>query len=455
MKQSIPNKVHFIGIGGISMSALALVLMERGHPVSGSDVRHSPIIDKLVNQGARFFLGQKAENITAAQPELVVYTAAIRKDNPELVSARQNGIPVIDRATLLGMLSAEYPRSIAVAGTHGKTTTTAMLALSLLHVGADPTALVGGELDAIGGNVRIGRSGVFVTEACEYVESFLKLHPYIGIVLNVDKDHLDYFRDLDHIVCAFKRFAARIDSNGALVVCSDSPYTTELSQAAKARTITFGMQTDADWQASNVRVDQNMTHFDLRYHGELVSEVKLKVPGTHNILNALACIATCAALGLELQSVISALESFSGTHRRFEIKGRANGALVVDDYAHHPREIKATLNAARSLGPKRLHVVFQPHTYSRTKTLLNDFASSFAEADQVIIVPIYAAREQNTYGITSQDLAAAASQYHPNVHYAANFEQAAELVLQAIQPGDVVITMGAGNVDQVAELLLR
>ncbi|MBT9135581.1 MAG: UDP-N-acetylmuramate--L-alanine ligase [Firmicutes bacterium] len=448
-----PQHIHFIGVDGISMSALALIMQERGIHISGSDLKESPLTARLSAKGATIYLGHAPEQVNGA--DLVVYTAAIRPDNPEMEQARNLGLPIMSRAEFLGKLMGEARVGIAVSGSHGKTTTTALLGLMLDEAGLDPTVLIGGELDALGGNVRIGQSDYFVAEACEYVETFLALKPQLGIVLNIDADHLDYFRDLSHVVAAFRRFAGIIPKEGLLIACHDDINVRSILPAAKCQVITYGLTPGADWRAGNINTKSTGgSTFDVYLRSEHVARAELKVNGRHNIQNALACLAVGNHLGLPMAAMLRTLASFAGTHRRFELKGHYHGATVIDDYAHHPTEITATLSAARDVAKGRIITVFQPHTYSRTQALLADFAKALASADAVIIVPIYAAREKNTYGITAKDLAEKISALNQDVRHIDSLAEATNYLKTRLGPGDTLITMGAGDVHKVGEDLL-
>lgn len=449
-------KIHFIGIGGISMSALATLMLARGHQVSGSDIRTSSITDKLVANGIHFFDTQTAENIALIQPDKIIYTAAINESNPELKAARASGKPVLVRADLLGQLTEEYTRSIAVAGTHGKTTTTAMLTLALQHCQTDPTALVGGELNDINGNLRLGKSDVFLTEACEYQETFLRLRPYIGIILNIDKDHMDYFRDFEHITQAFSKFSQKVSKNGSLIIYGDDALWQDITLGLHTPVYTFGLDHRNDWYADRITFTQTGSQFTVFYHNNEMVTMNLQVLGKHNINNALAALAACHALGLNIRQAAQAISTFKGTHRRFEYRGIMHGAHLIDDYAHHPKEIATTLQAAQqSYQPKRIIVVFQPHTYSRTKALLNEFAQCFALVDELIVTKTYAAREEYDAQGDSLTLVAAIKRYHPQVNFISTYHDAAQTVSQMLQEGDLVLTMGAGPVNCVIDLILE
>jgi UDP-N-acetylmuramate--alanine ligase len=449
-------KIHFIGIDGISMSAIAKIMQEQGHQISGSDLKKSSLTERLIEKGALFFDSQIAKNIEQVDPDIVVYTAAINKQNPELVAAINSRATVYERSKYLGKMSKGYKNSIAIAGSHGKTTTTAMITSVLIKSGVDPTALVGGELADIQGNVRIGQSDVFVTEACEYVESFLSIYPYIGVILNIDLDHLDFFKDINHIISSFSKFSQNIPTDGFLVINSDDEYAWSIIESNKSNTVTFGIDEKANWQAKNCSFYAGGSKSDIYYNGEYIDTLKLIVPGKHNIYNALSVIACCHSLNIDLKKPFEALASFVGTHRRFEKRGAYKGAFLIDDYAHHPKEIKATISAARdSHSPKKLTVIYQPHTYTRTKNLLEDFSKAFSGADRVIITPTYAAREPYDETADSKILTSSILKFQDDVHYVDSYEEAADLIDQSIIPGELIVTMGAGPVDGVIDILLN
>ena len=448
-----PRHIHFIGIDGISMSALAAIMLRRGWVVSGSDLKQSSLTKKLVKEGATFYLGHASGNVNGV--DLVVYTAAVRPDNPELSHARERGIKVLSRAEFLGTLMSESTYGLAISGSHGKTTTTALIGVMLEEAEFNPTVLVGGELDALGGNVKVGGKDYFVAEACEYVETFLALRPYLSVILNIDADHLDYFGDLEHIVAAFRRFAELIPEHGYLVACSDDANVREILPGLKCNVLTYGLTQGCNWWATNIEMrPEGGSLFDVYFDNELLGRVRLKLNGRHNILNTLSALAVGRILGIPFASMCRTFETFNGTHRRFELKGRYNGAAIIDDYAHHPTEIRATLSAARDVSPRRLIVAFQPHTYTRTKTLLSEFAASFADADEVIITDIYAARERDSLGISSEDLVRQIRYSHSNVKYLGRLEDAAAYLSGELRPGDMLITMGAGDIHRVGESLL-
>lgn len=448
-----PRHIHFIGIDGISMSALAAIMLKRGWTVSGSDLKQSALTKRLVKEGATFYLNHAPENVNGA--DVVVYTAAVKPDNPELVRARELNIEVLSRAEFLGTLMGESKYGIAISGSHGKTTTTALAGVMIEQAGLNPTVLVGGELDALGGNVKVGGSDYFVAEACEYVETFLALRPYIGVVLNIDADHLDYFGDLEHVISAFRRFAKLIPREGHLIACNDDANVREILAGLDCNIVTYGLTQGASWWATNIEMrPEGGSLFDVYYNDELLGRAHLKINGRHNISNSLACLAIGEIIGVPFTTMSETLRSFEGTHRRFEYKGRFNGATIVDDYAHHPTEIRATLAAAQAISQRRLVVAFQPHTYTRTKSLLNEFAEAFSDADEVIVTDIYAAREKDTFGISSRDLVNKMADRHPNARHIASLEDTAAYLSKHLKPGDLLITMGAGDIHRVGESLL-
>ena len=449
-----PVHVHFIGIGGISMSSLAEILMTNGFPVSGSDARASSLTCHLEKKGARVTIGQRAANITD-DIGLVVYTAAIDSDNPELTAAREKNIPILTRAELLGQIMRNYPIPVAVAGTHGKTTTTSMASLTLIEAGMDPTVSVGGLLPEIGGNLRIGRSGTFITEACEYTNSFLSFFPKIAIILNVDADHLDFFKDIEDIRNSFHRFAQLLPADGTLIINNDTPKVHTVTEGLPCKVVTFSLSGNGDYTAGEIVWDQEgCAIFEAYCKDAAVGRFTLRVPGLHNVANALAVIAMGFCLGLDAATIQRGFDRFGGTKRRFEHKGVVGGVNVIDDYAHHPTEIRATLTTARNFPHKTTWCVFQPHTYTRTKALLDDFAKALALADQVVLADIYAAREKNTVGISSLDLQEKILAQNIPCHYFPTFDEIENFLLENCGPGDLVITMGAGDVVKIGENLL-
>lgn len=450
-----PIHVHFMGIGGISMSGLSEILLSEGFTVTGSDSRESELTDFLESKGIKIFYGQKAENIIPGI-QLVVYTAAIHQDNPEFVEAKAQGIPMLSRAELLGQIMDNYEKSIAVAGTHGKTTTTSMISQILLEAKADPTISVGGMLQAINGNLRIGDSEVFISEACEYTNSFLNFRPRYSVILNVEAEHLDFFKDLDDIRHSFRRFASNTLEDGATIINGEVENYEELVNGLPQKVITYGLNDQYDYYASDISYDDKAcAHYTVMHAGQKLFDVKLNVPGAHNVSNSLAAVALMLELNIAEEAIISGLYKFGGADRRFQYKGQFNGVTVIDDYAHHPTEIRATLTAAANYPHKRLVLVFQPHTYSRTKAFLNDFADVLSMADVVVLADIYAAREQNTYGISSQDILNLLKQKGCEAYYFPSFDEIQKFLLENCINGDLLITMGAGNVVEIGESLLN
>lgn len=450
------KKIHCIGIGGIGLSAIAEILLSRGYEVSGSDMKESAETVRLASKGARVFIGHRAEN--ADEADLLVFSAAVGHDNPEMKRAEERGIPILSRAQMLGLLMQEYENSIAVSGTHGKTTTTSMVSLILDRAKLEPTILVGGNLAEIGGNVKVGHSRYFITEACEYMDSFLSLKPKIEIILNIDSDHLDYFKDIDHIVSSFDKFAHLVPGSGTIIAYDANPFVNQVIRDLD-NVVTFGLSENCDYYAANIQFnEEGMPAFDVCHDGQLLSRVQLAVPGEHNILNALAAFTCACALGVEPQLTKETLERYHGTQRRFDIVGTtAKGVKIVDDYAHHPTEIKATLSASENVPHNKLWCIFQPHTYTRTIALFDEFAEAFEKADKLILAEIYAAREKNIYKISSAQLAEKIKETHPHkeVLFMEDFAAIADYVDDQAQRGDMVITMGAGDIYKVGEMLLE
>ena len=450
-----PIHVHMIGIGGISMSGLAEILLQRHFKVSGSDMQRSKLTDHLKANGASIMIGQKADNISD-DIDLVVYTAAIHEDNPEFAEVKRRGIPLMSRAELLGQIMANFSRSIAVAGTHGKTTTTSMLTHILLQAGTDPTISIGGMLDRIKGNIRVGGSDVFLTEACEYTNSFLSLHPLFSIILNVEEDHLDFFKDLDDIKHSFRTFASQTAEDGLIIINGDMDCTDEILEGIQRRHVCFGLNPENDYSASELSFDETgNASYRLLVHGQDQGEISLCVKGRHNIMNSLAAIACSQAIGLSLETIKEGLLSFGGTHRRFEFKGSLGNVAIVDDYAHHPTETEATLTAAADYPHGDLWVVFQPHTYTRTKAFLHAFARVLTMADHVVIAEIYAAREPDTGLVSSAELADLIREAGTDVYYIKTFREIEDFLRDRLKGRDLLITMGAGNVVEVGEDLLK
>lgn len=448
------SKIHFVGIGGISMSALAEILQHADFIISGSDMKSSNITDKLQNKGIKVYIGHKSANVDGS--DVVVYTAAVKEDNPEIIRAKELNLPIVERSTLLGEIMRKYKYSIGVSGTHGKTTTTSMVSMIFIEAGLDPTITVGGELDSIGGNLRLGDSQYFITEACEYVESFLKFYPFAGIILNIDADHLDYFKDLDAIQESFNNYAKLISQSGFLIANIDDDRVKEITSSVDCHIVTYGLNNkNAEYTAKNITVNpKGFVGFEAVHKGETLGHIQLNIPGVHNVYNALASISCSISLGASFEHCKMALSKFGGTKRRFEYKGTFNNATVIDDYAHHPTEVKATLKAARSYPHNRIWCIFQPHTYTRTKKLLDEFSAAFDDADKVIVADIYAAREKDTGDIHSRDLVERLKRRGKESLYLPNFDSIQEYLSNNAQEGDLVITMGAGDIHKVGENLV-
>ncbi|MBQ2897063.1 MAG: UDP-N-acetylmuramate--L-alanine ligase [Clostridia bacterium] len=435
------------------MSSLALIVKHGGYKVSGSDIIETHITKKLQENGIEVFIGQSEKNINS--PDLVVYTAAISKDNPEYIEAVKQAKKVVERSVFLGELMKAYGCPCCIAGTHGKTTTTSMVSSIMLEAQKDPTVLVGGEVKALGGNLKIGSSEIFVTEACEYVESFLEFFPKKAIILNVDADHLDYFKDIDHIISAFKKFAQLVPESGSLIVNGADKNTIKATKDLKCNIITFGIGEDFDVQAKNVVFDKNgFASYDLIAFGVKLCSITLSVPGKHNVLNSLAAAAMCLDTGCDAVSVKNGLENFKGTDRRFEIKGEYKGCTIVDDYAHHPTEIVAAIKTAKNFGHKKVTAIFQPHTYTRTKALLGEFAQSLSLADRVIVTDIYAAREIDDGTVSSKDLVDIMVKTGCDAKYIKDFDDVAEHIKKTCSGDELIMTVGAGPVYKIGEKLI-
>lgn len=450
------KQIHCIGIGGIGLSAIAEILLSRGYKVTGSDMKESDMTARLAADGADIFVGHKAENVDGA--DLLVYSAAVAADNPELVRAKEQGIPTASRAEILGLLMSEYENSIAVSGTHGKTTTTSMVSLILNNAKKDPTILVGGNLPEIGGNVKVGSSQNFVTEACEYMDSFLSLKPKIEIILNIDSDHLDYFRDIDHIASSFEKFASLVPEDGTIIAYDANPFVKSVVEG-RSNVITYGLTAGCDYYADEIGFDANgMPHFKVNNAAGTLCEVQLSVPGEHNMLNALAAFACCHIMGVDAQTIAETLGTFKGTQRRFDILGTTEkGVKIIDDYAHHPTEIKATLSAVKNIKHQTMWCLFQPHTYTRTLALFDEFVDSFADADKLVLAEIYAAREKNIHKISSKGLADKIKEKYPQkeVYFFETLDQIADFVYENAETDDLVLTMGAGDIYLAGEKILE
>lgn len=469
---SSPCHVHFIGIGGISMSGLAEILLERGFTVSGSDGKLSNLTETLENHGAKIFCPQDAKNVTDSI-DIFVYSAAIHPDNPEYAAAEKTKKPMLSRADLLGQIMENYENSVCVAGTHGKTSTTGMIGQILLE-NADPTITIGGILPSIKSNIKIGHSDYFLAEACEYTNSFHSFYPKYNVILNVEEDHMDFFKDLDDVRKSFRRFAENTADDGVLVLNADTPDLSYFTDNLSCEIITFG---DAPENLSATNADEKKADSaatapdyyakDISYNekglpsfvpvafGEELPRMTLHVPGAHNIKNALAAIAVCRAMDISPQTIRAGLDKFGGTERRFEFKGTLpNGAVIIDDYAHHPTEISASMAAAKKYPHKRLVVIFQPHTYTRTKAFLSDFGKALSPADLVILAPIYAAREDDIYGVSSDDVRREVEKNGTKSLYLDSFEKIEKFLEKNSLNGDLLITMGAGDIVTVGEDLL-
>ena len=451
-----PCTVYFMGIGGISMSGFAQLFHENGFKVKGSDSQESKITQHLASFGIHIIYGQNAENITD-DIDFIVYTAAIHPDNPEFAAAVKKNIPMMERAVMVGQVMKNYKNAIGIAGTHGKTTATSMLSHIFLTAGKDPTISVGGILDAIKGNIRIGRSDNFITEACEYTNSFLKFFPTAEIILNIDADHLDFFKDINDIRHSFQEYVKLLPTGGVLVINSEIPAVKEITDCFQGRTITFGLNENAEYSAAGISFDDNGCGvFELLHNGTKTGDtIQLNVIGVHNIYNALSAIALSLYYGIPMEQIKQGLAAFSGTERRFERKGSFHGVTVVDDYAHHPTEIAATLQAAQKYPHKQLWCVFQPHTYSRTRALLKEFAEALSQAEHIILTDIYAAREADPGDISSRTLQEEIQKLGKDALYFSSFEKTEKYLLENCTDGDLLITMGAGNVVNIGENLLK
>lgn len=451
-----PGKIHFIGIGGISMSGFAELLHSMGFTITGSDWHESKITRHLESLGIQVVYGQSEENITK-DIDLVVYTAAVKKTNPEYREAERLNLPLMERARMVGQVMKNYSSAIAISGTHGKTTTTSIASHIFLEADLDPTISVGGILQAIGGNIRIGHSEHFITEACEYTNSFLQFYPTVGMILNIEEDHMDFFKDINDIRSSFRSFAERIPAHGTLIINADIENYKEITDGLSCQVLTYGLDnTDADFTAANISYDDmGRGSFDAIVHGKSIGRFSLSVVGRHNISNSLGCLALASLYGIEKESIERALTAFHGTDRRFEYKGKKNGFTIIDDYAHHPTEIRATLTAAQKYPHKTLWCAFQPHTYTRTKAFLKDFATSLSLADKIILADIYAAREKDPGDISSRDLEQELENLGKEVHYLSNFDEIEKFILKNLVDGDLLITMGAGNIVEIGENVLE
>ncbi len=450
------KRIHFIGIGGIGMSGIAEVLCNLGFEVSGSDIKRSKNTDRLESScSVNIFEGHAAENVGDAQ--VVVYSSAVKEDNPEVLFAREQGIPVIPRAEMLAELMVLKPYAVAVSGTHGKTSTTSMVATLLGHAGMDPTTVVGGVVESLGSNARLGKSEWFVTEADESDRSFLMLYPTIAIVTNIDKEHMESYKGMEDVVQCFTDFVNKVPFFGAAVICLDDPNVQLIIPNIKRRRVTYGMTAQADISAHDIEYnDEFGSTFEVRRGTEVLGEIKLPVPGKHNVYNALAATAVALELDIPFPQIAEAFAGFKNANRRFQFKGTANGITIVDDYGHHPTEITATLSAAKqAAGGRRTVVVFQPHRYSRTQELFDEFALAFNNADLLFVLDIYAASEAPIEGITAEVLTENIKRFgHKNANYIGDVDGAAAKVAEQLEEGDLVITLGAGTVTRLSDEIL-
>ena len=447
--------IYMIGIGGVSMSGIAEILKHWGFIVTGSDRTESDTTRKLNLDGIHVIIGHDINMVSKA--DLVVYTAAIKEDDPELVRAKDLGIPTMERADFLGLITKIFDDTICISGTHGKTTTTSMVSMCFIEAGLDPSIQVGATLKAIDGNYRIGNSEHFIIEACEYVESFLKFYPKAELILNIDNDHLDYFRDIEHINEAFIKYVKLLPEDGLLVVNADNEYCAKLHNYTNAKTVSYGVQNDkANFIGRNITFDKNgFPRFDVYHNNHFYGSFELSVPGVHNVLNALGCISLCDKYGISKSDIKTGLKKYTGAHRRFEYIGSFDGVSIYDDYGHHPTEIKATALALKKKTYHHSWVVFQPHTYSRTKNLLDEFADSLTYFDNIIITDIYAARELNTYGITSQDLVDKIKSLGRKAIYIPEFNDIVTYLKTNTEKDDIILTLGAGTVTNIGPMLTK
>ena len=444
------RKGHLVGIGGVSMSSLAEVLKGMGITVTGSDMNEGQNIDKLREHGFPIYIGHRAENIEP-DVDFLVRTAAVHDENPEIVAAHARGIPVFERTQAWGAISKDYANALCIAGTHGKTTTTSMCTHINMAADRDPTVMIGGTLPLLHSGHRVGHGNTIIMEACEYYNSFLSFHPTIAVILNIEADHLDFFKDIEDIKHSFRAFAERVSEDGTVVVNYDDANAMDAVAGVGRRIMTFGLSSKADVYARNIRYLGETSQFDIVYHGRKYTDVTLHVPGEHNVKNALAAAAASICLGIRPMAVKYGLAGFNGAGRRFEFKGKFNGADVYDDYAHHPGELRALLNMVQTLNYKRTVVVFQPHTYSRTAALFDDFVAQLRRPDVVLLAEIFAAREKNTIGISSAQLA----EQIPGANFYGSFDGLENALRSLAQPGDIILTVGAGDVYRIGERLVE
>ena len=449
------RNIHMIGIGGTSMSGIAEILNQWGFNVTGSDANSSAVTDKLIEDGIKVTIGHSHYDVDEA--DLVVYSAAIKPDDPELKRAKDLGIETAIRADFLGEITKAYRNTICVAGTHGKSTTTSMVALCFLESAKDPSIQIGADLEQIGGNYKVGKSEFFILESCEYVESFLKFFPKAEIILNIDDDHLDYFKNIDNIKTAFSNFVRLLPDDGILVYNADDPNSEHLSQYTKAKSITFGInKQNANFVAKNINFNsEGCASFDVYHNNVFYKSFRLSVPGRHNVLNALSCIALCNEYGIDRNDIKNAILKFKGAGRRFEFVGEYNDAKIYDDYGHHPSEIAAVANAMKNKEYNHSWVVFQPHTYSRTKEHLKEFAQVLTDFDNIIVTDIYAAREKDTLGISSLDIVKEIEALDRKALYISSFDDIIDFLKRELHPGDILITQGAGTITSLGRKLVN
>ena len=450
------KNIHMIGIGGVSMSGIAAILKNWGFHITGSDTSNSESVRLLLDRGIKVTIGHNLEDVAAS--DVVVYSAAVKQTDPEILEAKRLNIPTIERADFLGKLTRCYKDTICISGTHGKTTTTSMVSLCFIEALKDPSIQVGAFLKPLNGNYRVGNSEHFITEACEYVESFLKFSPKAEIILNIDNDHLDYFKTFDNIKSAFIKYVKLLPDDGILIINGDDSNCLDLPQYTNCKCISYGITNkNTDFFAVDIVFNKDgFAEFDVYHHNQFFDRISLSVPGMHNVLNALACIALCTEYGIDKKDIKNALLKFTGAHRRFEFKGKINGiASVYDDYGHHPTEILATAKSLMNKEYNKSWVIFQPHTYSRTKNLLDDFAKALLNFDNIVILDIYAARENNVYGISSRDLADKISSFGKDAKYIPDFDDCVSYIKENVQKDDIVITLGAGTVTEIGPLLVN
>ena len=449
------NKIHMIGIGGVSMSGIAEILTNFGIQVTGSNNVESEATKKLEKAGIKVYIGHNANHIE--NPDIVVYSAAIKQDNPEILAAKRKNIPIIERADFLGTLTRCFNNTITIAGTHGKSTTTSMVSLCFLEAQKDPSIQVGADIKNINGNYKVGNSEYFIIEACEYVESFLKFSPKSEIILNIDNDHLDYFKNFDNIKNAFIKYVKLLPNDGLLVVNGDDSNCLDLPKYTNATCLTYGINNkNTDFFAVNIVFDNNgFPEFDVYSKSNFYGRIKLSIPGMHNVLNSLGVIALCDYYGIEYETIRKALLNFTGALRRFEFKGKINNASIYDDYGHHPTEILANAKALMNNKYNKSWVVFQPHTYSRTKNLMDEFAKALLNFDNIIVLDIYAARETNTYGVTSKDLADKITSLGKTARYIPDFNECVKYLKENVKENDIILTQGAGTVTEIGPLLIK